>query len=108
MANPVRQQFPNKEAAARVILVDGNGNPYKASGGGGGSVEVQVNGVDTADQTVIDVINGNGIVVSNPTGGQIKIDAGNYITALTGDVAAAGPGSAAATLANTAVTPGSY
>lgn len=33
---------------------------------------------------------------------------GNYITALTGDVTASGPGSAAATLANTAVTPGTY
>lgn len=37
-----------------------------------------------------------------------KQDAGNYITALTGDVTASGPGSAAATLANTAVTPGAY
>jgi len=37
-----------------------------------------------------------------------KQPAGNYITALTGDVTATGPGSAAATLANTAVTPGSY
>lgn len=37
-----------------------------------------------------------------------KQAAGNYITALTGDVTAAGPGSAAATLANTAVTAGSY
>ncbi len=33
---------------------------------------------------------------------------GNYITALTGDVTASGPGSVAATLANTAVTPGTY
>ncbi len=33
---------------------------------------------------------------------------GNYITDLTGDVTASGPGSAAATLASTAVTPGSY
>ena len=33
---------------------------------------------------------------------------GGGITALTGDVTATGPGSAAATLANTAVTPGSY
>jgi len=33
---------------------------------------------------------------------------GNAITALTGDVTATGPGSASATLANTAVTPGSY
>lgn len=37
-----------------------------------------------------------------------KQAAGSYITALTGDVTAAGPGSVAATLANTAVTPGSY
>ena len=37
-----------------------------------------------------------------------KQSAGSYITALTGDVTASGPGSVAATLANTAVTPGSY
>jgi hypothetical protein len=37
-----------------------------------------------------------------------KQAAGSYITALTGDVTASGPGSAAATLASTAVTPGSY
>lgn len=37
-----------------------------------------------------------------------KQAAGNYITALTGDVTASGPGSAAATLASTAVTPGAY
>lgn len=37
-----------------------------------------------------------------------KQAAGNYITALTGDVTATGPGSAAATLASTTVTPGSY
>ena len=37
-----------------------------------------------------------------------KQAAGNYITALTGDVTASGPGSAAATLANTTVTPGAY
>lgn len=37
-----------------------------------------------------------------------KQASGNYITALTGDVTASGPGSATATLANTAVTPGSY
>jgi len=37
-----------------------------------------------------------------------KQDAGTYITSLTGDVIADGPGAAAATLADTAVTPGSY
>jgi len=37
-----------------------------------------------------------------------KQAAGNYLTALTGDVTATGPGSAAATLTPTTVTPGSY
>lgn len=37
-----------------------------------------------------------------------KQASGSYLTALTGDVTASGPGSAAATLANTAVTPGPY
>ena len=37
-----------------------------------------------------------------------KQPAGNYITALTGDVAASGPGSATATLSTTGVTAGSY
>lgn len=37
-----------------------------------------------------------------------KQPTGNYITALTGDATASGPGSVALTLANTAVTPGSY
>lgn len=37
-----------------------------------------------------------------------KQSAGSYITDLTGDVTASGPGSAATTLANTAVSPGSY
>lgn len=37
-----------------------------------------------------------------------KQASGNYITDLTGDGTASGPGSAAFTLANTAVTPGSY
>jgi hypothetical protein len=41
-------------------------------------------------------------------GGGIQGGDPNAITALTGDVTATGPGSAAATLANTAVTPGSY
>jgi hypothetical protein len=37
-----------------------------------------------------------------------KQPTGNYITALTGDVTASGPGSATATLANSGVTAGSY
>lgn len=46
--------------------------------------------------------------VTDETNWNAKQPAGNYITALTGDVTASGPGSAAATLSNTAVTPGSY
>jgi len=38
----------------------------------------------------------------------LKQDTGNYITALTGDVTASGPGSVAATLANSGVSAGSY
>lgn len=37
-----------------------------------------------------------------------KQPAGSYITSLSGDVTAVGPGAAVATLANTAVTPGAY
>lgn len=37
-----------------------------------------------------------------------KQASGSYITSLTGDATASGPGAAALTLANTAVTPGSY
>lgn len=37
-----------------------------------------------------------------------KQPAGNYLTALTGDVTATGPGSSVATMANTTVTPGPY
>lgn len=46
--------------------------------------------------------------VTDETNWNAKQPAGSYITALTGDVTASGPGSAAATLANTAVTPGTY
>ena len=50
----------------------------------------------------------NGVTSSIQTQLNGKQASGNYITALTGDVTASGPGSAAATLANTAVSPGSY
>lgn len=55
---------------------------------------------------------GTGITLT-PAGNNVAISAtgqptGNYITSLTGDVTASGPGAAAATLTNTAVTPGSY
>ena len=49
--------------------------------------------------TLTNPVNGAGQWAASPASG---------ITALTGDVTATGPGSAVATLANTAVTPGSY
>lgn len=55
----------------------------------------------------LSVLQGSGMVQA--TVQQIaNLAAGAGITALTGDVTASGPGSAAATLADTAVTPGSY
>lgn len=56
----------------------------------------------------------NGVTTKSPSEDAVfdalalKQATGNYITALTGDVTATGPGSVTATLANTAVTPGSY
>lgn len=51
-------------------------------------------------------INGSDQLTYN--GSVIQTGASSAITSLTGDVTATGPGAAAATLANTAVTPGSY
>lgn len=76
---------------ALVCLVDPFGVPYKASGGGGGSVEIQVEGVDTADQTLANFVSGtpSNLTISNPSGGVIQFD----VTAGgTGDVV--GPASA--------------
>ena len=121
MANPVRELFPNEPAAARVILVDENGIPYKATGGGGGGTGTVTQVDTTAPLTGGPITTSGAIAIPKATAGvdgylaasdfvafNAKQAAGNYITALTGDVTASGPGSAAATLANTAVTPGSY
>lgn len=64
----------NPSDTARVVLVDENGNPYKATGGGG-SAEIQVNGVDTADQTLIDFVDSATVTFANPFGGQIQATA---------------------------------
>jgi hypothetical protein len=72
-------------------------------------------GTNTGDQT--NVSGTAGTITGSITESQVtnlvtdlagKQATGNYITALTGDVTASGPGSATATLASTAVTPGSY
>lgn len=54
------------------------------------------------------ILKGDGSFVLAAIAGIDYQSPGNYITALTGDVTATGPGSSSATLANTAVTPGSY
>lgn len=78
------------------VVYKWNGNGWEALGGSTDStIFATVYSVDTAKVNLRGEIAG-------------KQDAGDYITALTGDVTASGPGSAAATLANTAVTPGSY
>lgn len=116
-----------------IYVWDGS-NWQAAGGGGGGGAVSSVNGqtgvvsLDTDDvleggsnlyftnERVDDRVNnllvaGSGISLTyNDGANTLTIDAtgGNSITALTGDVTATGPGSVAATLANTAVTAGSY
>ncbi len=67
--------------------------------------------IDTLGAVTVGTWNADAIAdgyIASATTWNAKQPAGNYITALTGDVTASGPGSATATLANTAVTPGSY
>ena len=75
-------------------------------------------GANVKNLIMVDQLNSNSnkiINVADPTAAQdaatknyVDTHAGTGITALTGDGTASGPGSAVLTLANTAVTPGSY
>lgn len=72
-----------------------------------GSFTVNAKGLITAaSNTAIQIAESQVTNLTTDLAG--KQATGNYITSLTGDVTASGPGSAAATLANTAVTPGPY
>lgn len=94
-----------------ITIADGASGTL--SGTNSGDVTIgTANGLSLAGQTL-----SLGLSSSSTTGAlsssdwqafDAKQDAGNYITDLTGDVTASGPGSATATLTNTAVTPGSY
>lgn len=58
----------------------------------------------TLSTTITGILKGNGTAISAAISGTDYQPAGNYITALTGDVTASGPGSVAATIANNVVT----
>src|SRR5262245_7432336 len=106
-------------AGAGMTITNGPGTiTLAATGGGGGGVSSVATtlpitgGPITATGTIgCQVASGtlDGCLSSaNWTTFNNKQPAGSYLTALTGDVTASGPGSAAATLANTAVSAGSY
>lgn len=105
----------NTYPAMVLYSTDGNGNliPIPAGGGGGGSVTAVTassplfSSGGTAPNITAQVANGsqNGYLASSDwTTFNGKQAAGNYITALTGDVVATGPGSVASTIQPLAVT----
>lgn len=94
---------------------------YSGAGGGGSGTVTSVSGATsggfavsvtnpTTTPAVAVAVDGTHYLptATDQTNWNAKQTAGSYITALTGDVTATGPGSVAATLANTAVTAGSY
>lgn len=82
-------------------------SPVQSVAGKTGSVLLDKNdvGLSNVDNTA-DV--DKPISTATQTALNAKQDTGNYITALTGDVSATGPGSVSATLSNTGVTAGNY
>lgn len=56
--------------------VTGTGNTgWSPLGGGGGSVILQVNGVNITNQGALNLIDGANITISNPSGSDVQIDA---------------------------------
>ena len=111
------------------ITIVPSGNNITINSSGVGAAVVSINGDMTAAQTLtVGTLGNDFAIVDNGSGNHQfdlptasatkrgalssadwstfngKQDAGNYITALTGDVTATGPGSVAATIANLAVT----
>ncbi len=91
----------NTGAAAKTTII-GSTNTTSATTINGGSGGVLVSTLTNG------LVKSAGGVLSNATAGTDYQAAGSYITALTGDVTAAGPGSTTATLANSGVTANSY
>lgn len=106
-------------AGSNITITDNGTNTITITGNGAGDVTLtavgstpNANGASLSGQALtLQPANGSfpGVLLAADwTTFNNKQVAGSYITALTGDVTAAGPGSAAATLADTAVTPGAY
>lgn len=88
------------------------GNPsglltYTAANGSNTAYE-RIDGLHAIDSTVVRSVANSLTKAQVQTALNGKQATGNYITGLTGDATASGPGSVALTLANTAVTAGSY
>lgn len=90
--------------AARALISDANGVPTHASVT---AAELAfVSGVTSAIQTQLNAKQASGSYATSTdltNGLAAKQDTGDYLTALTGDVTASGPGSASATISNAAV-----
>lgn len=111
-------------AGSGISVTDSAGTITIASTGSGGSVTtvsvVSANGLAgtvanptttpaiTLSTSITGILKGNGTAISAATSGTDYQPAGNYITALTGDVTASGPGSVAATLATVNSNVGSF
>src|SRR5689334_25176318 len=63
--------FPSD--TARVVLVVADGNAHKATGGGGGGATIQVEGVDTADQTLANFVSVANVTITNPSFGIMQV-----------------------------------
>lgn len=83
-----------------VSIASANGFAGSSSGGATPAL--------TLSTTITGLLKGNGTAISAASAGVDYQAAGNYITALTGDLTASGPGSAAATLATVNSNVGSF
>ena len=106
-------QAGTANALARQDHIHAHGS--QAGGTTHAAVTTSTNGfMIAADKVKLDTVSDaelgylSGVTSSIQTQLDGKQATGNYITALTGDVSASGPGSATATLANSGVTAGSY
>lgn len=110
--------------SGKFLTTDGTDTSWATVSGGSGTVTsvsvVSANGLAgsvatatttpaiTLSTTITGLLKGNGTAISAASAGTDYQAAGNYITALTGDATASGPGSAALTLATVNSNVGSF